>query len=343
MEYRKLGRSGLEVSELCLGTMMFGQQTSPEESHRMIDLALDAGVNFIDTANLYGRTGDTGMGRSEEIIGQWLAKTGRRDEIVLATKVFGEMGPGKPNMRGSSRKHIIEQCDASLRRLQTDVIDLYQLHRPNADIPIDESLQALDDLVRQGKVRYIGTSCFMGWELLEALWAAREYSLVRVASEQPSYQLTDRRIERDVIPMARTYGIGLIPLSPLAGGALSGKYRRGVEPPKDARYVRGEDARSKYFLSEANNRVIDVLDAIANEKSATVAQVALAWCAQQPGITCPIIGPRTFEQLEDNLGAADVKLAAEDFARLDEVAPPGDAIVPFHSFDTTPHRWPWMG
>jgi aryl-alcohol dehydrogenase-like predicted oxidoreductase len=309
----------------------------------MIDRALDAGVNFIDTANLYGRTGETGMGRSEEIIGQWIAKSGRRDEIVLATKVFGEMGPNKPNMRGSSRKHIIEQCDASLKRLQTDVIDIYQLHRPNVDIPIDESLQALDDLVRQGKIRYIGTSCFMGWELLEALWAAHEHGLVRIASEQPSYQLSDRRIERGVIPMARTYGIGLIPLSPLAGGALTGKYRRGVEPPKDARFVRSEDARTKYLFSEPMYRVIDVLDAIAAEKNATVTQVALAWCAQQPGITSPIIGPRTFEQLEDNLGAADVRLSTEDFSRLDEVAPPGEAVMPFHNFDTTPHRWPWIG
>lgn len=343
MEYRKLGRSGLEVSELCLGTMMFGQQASPEESHRMLDRSLDAGVNFIDTANLYGFNGKDGRGRSEEIIGQWFAATGRRDEVVLATKVHGDMAPGKPNMRGNGRKHIIEMCDASLKRLQTDVIDLYQLHRPMVDIPIDETLQAMDTLVRQGKVRYIGTSCFMGWELLEALWASHEYGLVKIVSEQPSYQLSDRRIERGVIPMARTYGIGLIPLSPLAGGALTGKYRRGVEPPKDARFVRGGDARSKYIHSEPMYTLIDVLDEIAGEKGASITQISLAWCAQQPGITSPIIGPRTYEQLEDNLGAADVRLTEEDFKRLDEVAPPQDAIMPFHNFITEPHVWPWAG
>ncbi|HEY3340651.1 MAG TPA: aldo/keto reductase, partial [Anaerolineae bacterium] len=230
MEYRALGRTGVKVSVLCLGCMMFGGKTKPEDSYALIDRALDAGLNFIDTANVYSR------GRSEEVTGEALKRNGKRSQIVLATKVHGVMADDDVNMQGNSRRHIIEQCEASLRRLQTDWIDLYQIHRPQSDIPIDETLRALDDLIHAGKVRYIGTSTYGAWQLVESFWAAKELGLNRFVCEQPPYNLLDRRIERELIPMASTYGMGIIPWSPLAGGLLTGKYTRNTPPPADARF-----------------------------------------------------------------------------------------------------------
>src|SRR5579862_496348 len=229
MNYRQFGRTGVKVSELCLGCMMFGGKTGPEDSYAIIDRALDAGINSVDTANVYSR------GRSEEVTGQALKRNGKRERVFLATKVHGTMDENDPNMQGTSRRHIIDQCEASLRRLQTDYIDLYQLHRPRPEIAIDETLRALDDLVRAGKVRYIGTSTFAAWQVVEALWAAKEYGLNRFVSEQPPYHILDRRIERELVPMARTYGIGLIPWSPLASGKLTGKYKRGETRPENSR------------------------------------------------------------------------------------------------------------
>src|ERR671938_611152 len=220
MEIRPLGRTGVQVSVLCLGCMMFGGKTSPDDSYTIIDRAIDAGINFLDTANVYSR------GRSEEVTGAALKRNGKRQRIVLATKVHGKMADDDPNMEGNSRRHIIAQCEASLRRLQTDYIDLYQIHRPQSAIPIDETLRALDDLIRAGKVRYIGTSTFAAWQVVESLWVAKELGLNRFVCEQPPYNVLDRRIERELLPMCRSYCIGVIPWSPLAGGLLTGKYRR---------------------------------------------------------------------------------------------------------------------
>jgi aryl-alcohol dehydrogenase-like predicted oxidoreductase len=334
MEYRNLGRTGVQVSPLCLGGMLFGEQTDEAEALAIIDRALDAGLNFLDTANIYNR------GRSEEIIGRALRHNGRRARVVLATKVHGTMDADDPNAWGTSRRHIIEQCEASLRRLQTDVIDLYQLHRPMSTIPIDETLRALDDLVHSGKVRYLGTSTFAAWQLMEALWVSKELGLNRVVCEQPPYHLLDRRIERELVPMAQTYGLALIPWSPLAGGFLSGKYRRGMGPPLGSRLGQHAEGKDPHFIDPAFT-VLDVVQALAHEQEATPSQVALAWVAQQPGVTSPIIGPRTLAQLEDCLGAVDVRLTADDQARLDAVALPGQVVVPYYEADFGPHRFRW--
>lgn len=336
MEYRQLGRTGLKVSVLCLGCMMFGGKTGPEDSYDIIDRAIDAGINFLDTANVYSR------GRSEEVTGAALKRNGTRQRIVLATKVHGTMDDNDPNMQGNSRRHIIEQCDASLKRLQTDYIDLYQIHRPRPEIAIDETLRALDDLIRAGKVRYIGTSTFAAWQLIESLWASKELGLNRFVCEQPPYNLLDRRIERELIPMAQTYGIGLIPWSPIAGGLLSGKYRRNDPPPAEARYanVQGNPIMERRF----NDRIFDViegLEPLVKEKGSTPAQFALAWVAQQPGVTSPIIGPRTIEQLEDNLGALNVTITTEDRARIDQIIPPGRMVSPFYEANFGPHVYRW--
>src|ERR671917_2015401 len=221
MQYRSLGRTGTQVSELCLGCMMFGGRTDESPSWDIIDRAIDAGINFLDTANVYSR------GRSEEVVGKALKRNGKRAQIVLATKVHGKMADDDPNAQGNNRRHIIAQCDASLRRLQTDYIDLYQIHRPDSQEPMDETLRALDDLIRAGKVRYIGTSTYAAWQVLESLWMSKELGLNRMVCEQPPYHLLDRRIERELVPLAQTYGLALIPWSPLAGGFLTGKYSRG--------------------------------------------------------------------------------------------------------------------
>jgi aryl-alcohol dehydrogenase-like predicted oxidoreductase len=334
MEYRSLGRTGVQVSPLCLGGMLFGEQTTEAEAYAIMDCALDAGLNFVDTANIYSR------GRSEEIIGRALRHNGRRARVVLATKVHGRMDDQDPNAWGNSRRHILEQCEASLRRLQTEYIDLYQLHRPLSTIPIDETLRALDDLVRSGKVRYLGTSTFAAWQLMEALWVSRELGLHRVVCEQPPYHLLDRRIERELVPMAQTYGLALLPWSPLAGGFLSGKYRRGEPPPPRSRLGQNLEGTDPHF-TDAAFQVLEVVTALAHEKRATPSQLALAWVAQQPGVTSAIIGPRTRAHLEDCLGAMHVRVTAEDRARLDAVTPPGRAIVPYYEADFGPHRFRW--
>jgi aryl-alcohol dehydrogenase-like predicted oxidoreductase len=331
IEVRPLGRTGIQVSTLCLGCMMFGGRTTPADSADIIDRALDAGINFIDTANVYN------AGKSEEATGDALKRNGKRQQVVLATKVHGRMGEG-PNDMGNSRRHIIAQCEESLRRLKTDYIDLYQIHRPDPHIPIDETLRALDDLVRSGKVRYLGSSTYGAWQLVESLWVSKELGLNRFVCEQPPYNLLDRRIERELIPMAQTYGFGLIPWSPIAGGLLSGKYRRGEAPPEDSRYA--GVARNPVYQRRWVDGVFDIIEAlepIAQEKGCTLAQMAVAWVAQQPGITSAIIGPRTMEQLEDNLGAADVVLTDEDRKRIDEVLPPGRMVSPFYEAEFGPH------
>src|ERR687883_2120529 len=312
MYYRSLGRTGTQVSELCLGCMMFGGRTDEAASLDIIDRAIDSGINFIDTANVYSR------GASEEVVGKALKRNGKRERVVLATKVHGRMDDEDPNAAGNHRRHVIEQCEASLRRLQTDHIDLYQIHRPDSEVPIDETLRALDDLIRAGKVRYAGTSTYAAWQLVESLWAARELGLNRFVSEQPPYHLLDRRIERELVPFAQTYGVALIPWSPLAGGFLTGNYSRDESrSPSDSRYgIEPRRMGRNHFTDEAFD-VLEAVQAIAGEKGCTPGQVALAWCKDQPGVTSPIIGPRTMEQLEDNLGAVEVSLDEDDRGRLD--------------------------
>lgn len=332
MEYRNFGRTGMKVSPLCLGCMNFGQRTTPDDSYAIIERALDAGINFLDTANVYSR------GRSEEITGEALKRNGKRSLVVLATKVHGRMDDDDPNAAGSSRRHIIEQCEASLKRLQTEYIDIYQIHRPRADTAIDETLRALDDLVRAGKVRYIGSSTFAAWQVVESLWVAKELGLHRFVSEQPPYHILDRRIERELLPMAQTYGIGLIPWSPLAGGLLTGKYTRENPSPAGGRYANTEDnPRLAWRKNEDIYDIIQGLQPLAAAKGCTLSQFVLAWCVQQPGITSPIIGPRTMEQLEDNLGALDVLISDEDRQQIDALVPPGRMVSPFYEADFGPH------
>ncbi len=334
MEYRNFGRTGMQVSMLCLGCMMFGGRTTESDSMDIIDHAIDAGINFLDTANVYSR------GKSEETVGKALQRNHKRNWIVLATKVHGWMEDNNPNASGNGRRHIIEQCDASLRRLQTDYIDIYQLHRPSVNIPIDETLRAMDDLVRAGKIRFIGTSTFAAWQVMESLWVSKELGLNRVVSEQPPYHLLDRRIERELVPMAITYGIGLIPWSPLAGGFLTGKYQRDQERGQGMRFSQHNEHTDSHFTDQAF-AVLDVVETIAKEKNCTPGQFSLAWVARQPGITSPIIGPRTMEQLEDNLGAVNVKVTDEDRGRIDKVARPGHDIVPYYEADFGPHPYHW--
>lgn len=331
IEYRPLGRTGVKVSSLCLGCMMFGGKTSADDSYAIIDHALDAGINFIDTANVYSR------GKSEEVTGEALKRNGKRSQVVLATKVRGVMGDG-PNDQGNSRRHIIEQCEQSLRRLQTDYIDLYQIHRPQPDIAIDETLRALDDLVRSGKVRYIGSSTYAAWQLVESLWVAKELGLNRYVCEQPPYNLLDRRIERELLPMARTYGFAIIPWSPLGGGLLTGKYQRGQDPPADTRFG---DRNSVYYgrMSDRMYDAVDALKPLAEAKGVTLSQFALAWCMQQPGVTSPIIGPRTMEQFEDNLGALGVTFTADELKQIDRIVRRGDSVAPFYEAEFGPHPY----
>jgi aryl-alcohol dehydrogenase-like predicted oxidoreductase len=334
MDYRSLGRTGVQVSSLCLGCMHFGGRTEESVALDMIDRALDAGVNFLDTANVYNR------GRSEAAVGKALARNGRRDAVVLATKVHGRMRDGDPNARGNHRRHIVEQCEASLTRLGTDWIDLYQIHRPDSAVPIDETLRALDDLVRAGKVRYLGTSTYAAWQVVESLWAAKELGLNRFVCEQPPYNLLDRRIERELVPMARTYGFALIPWSPLAAGFLTGKYEPGEAPPEEWR-IQPDSERAGTHLRDRAFAVADALGRLAEAKGCSPSQLALAWVRDQPGVTAPILGPRTPEHLEDNLAAADVEVTESDREALDAVSPPGGVIAPYYEADWGPHTHRW--
>ncbi|MDE2949763.1 MAG: aldo/keto reductase [Chloroflexota bacterium] len=344
MDYRSLGRTGVMVSELCLGCMNFGGVTSDADGMDIIDRAIDEGINFLDTANVYSRGG------SEIAVGKALKRNGKREGIVLATKVHGRMDDDDILAAGNNRRHIIQACEASLKRLQTDYIDLYQLHRPNSNIPIDETLRALDDLIRAGKVRYIGASTFPAWRILESFWVAKELGLNRFVSEQPPYHLLDRSIERELIPMARSYGLAILPWSPLARGFLSGKYRRGEPIPGDSRF--GSDSgRGAAFERRAqqhfSDRAYDLLDSVielAEEKDCSPSQIALAWVVSKPGVTSAIIGPRTMAHLLDNIGALAVELSVADHARLDAVAEPELATVPYYHgsmIDFKPSEYGW--
>lgn len=313
MKLRRLGRTGLKVSNLCLGTMTFGNdQWGCDEptSGRIVSRFLDAGGNFIDTADIYSN------GVSEEITGR--AIRGKRQKIVLATKVAGPMGSG-PNDLGVSRRHILDAIDASLRRLGTDYIDLYQVHAYDPTTPLDETLRALDACVRAGKVRYLGCSNYSAWQLMKAIALAKELGAARFDALQPQYSLVCRTIEREHVPLCLEEGVGVIPWSPLGGGLLTGKIRRGADAPAGSRAAVDAAARER-FGSEKNLAIAETLGSVAATLGKSSSQVALAWAAGQPGVTAPIFGARTLEQLEDNLGAADLSLPDEARKRLDEVS-----------------------
>ena len=309
------------VSSLCLGAMNFGGVTPEAEGAAIINRALDAGINFIDTANVYNG------GESERVVGRALQANGKRDEIVLATKVFSVVGEGQ-NDRGASRYHIVKACEDSLKRLQTDRIDLYQLHRPSAIIPQDETLRAFDDLVHAGKVLYIGASTHPAWKVMEAIGISERDHLVRYISEQPPYNLLDRRIENELVPLAQQYGLALLPWSPLAGGILAGRYDRKDTYPDGSRATRmGTTFQDR--ITERGLEVAEKVGEMARERNLTTAQLALLWCKDQPGITSPILGPRTMAHFEDALGIADMKLADEDRALFDDLVHPGNAAADF--------------
>jgi aryl-alcohol dehydrogenase-like predicted oxidoreductase len=321
MEYRALGRTGVMVSPLCLGTMNFGEPTSKEESIAIVNRALDGGINFIDTADVYN------SGESERIVGEALKQNGRRNQVVLATKVNGVMGPG-PNDRGLSRYHIVKSCEDSLRRLQTDHIDLYQAHRPPT-MPQDETLRAFDDLIRAGKVLYIGCSTHPAWMVMEALSISERHGLARYISEQPPYNLLDRRIENELVPLCQRYGMAIIPWSPLAGGILTGRYPASGELPQDSRAARSEWFRSR--VSVKGLQVAVKVAEMAKERNLTGAQLALLWVKDQPGVTAPIVGPKTLAHLEEFLPVLEMTLAETDRPLFDALVHPGNAVADFHN------------
>ena len=323
MEYRQLGRTGVKVSPLCLGTMNFGGPTNEKDSIAIINRTLDGGINFVDTANVYN------AGESERIVGKALKDNGQRDQVVLATKVYGTMGDG-PNDQGVSRYHIIKACEDSLRRLQTDHIDLYQLHRPPLGVPQDETLRAFDDLVRSGKVRYIGCSTHPAWMVMEALAVSEKYNLARYISEQPPYNLLDRRIENELIPLAQEYGLAILPWSPLAGGILAGRYPLDGEAPEGSRATRANEIFQARITRKGREIAAKVAE-MAQERGMTVTQLSLLWAKDQPGITSPIIGPRTMAHLEDALPLLEMTLADADRPLFDALVHPGTAVADFHN------------
>ena len=322
MDYKKLGRTGLKVSPLCMGTMQFGWSVNESDTHKILSATLDAGINFIDTADVYSKwvVGNPG-GVSETFIGNWMKQNKiPRDQIVLATKVRGEMGKG-PNDQGLSRVYIVNAVEASLRRLQTDYIDLYQSHWTDDDTPVEETLRAFDDLLKQGKVRYAGASNYAAWELIQALWTSDKNNLVRYDSIQPHYNLLHRdEFERELRAVCVSYGIAVIPYSPLAGGFLTGKYRKNAPLPESKR----AEGR-KREMTDKNFVLIDEMEVIALRHEATISQIALAWMLADPIITSPIIGATSIEQLEENLGSLKVKLGEDEISSLNKLTAWSDA------------------
>ncbi len=328
MNHRLLGRTGVSDSQLCLGAMMFGAWGNPDhdESIRIIHTALDAGINFIDTADVYAQ------GESEQIVGK--ALKGRRDDIILATKFHGAMGDD-PNRQGSSRRWIIRAVEDSLRRLDTDWIDLYQVHRPRADTDIEETLGALTDLVHQGKIRYIGASTFPASQIVEAQTVARDRGYQRFVTEQPAYSMLVRRIEADILPTCQRHGMGVLSYSPLTGGWLSGRWRKDIGQQASSRASRLPE---RFDLSRpANQRKLDAVEELAqlaDDTGITLIQMAIAFVLTHPGITSAIIGPRTMDQLEGQLAATDVVLEPDVLDRIDEIVAPGTTVNPVdNSFD----------
>ncbi|QPH56047.1 aldo/keto reductase [Pontivivens ytuae] len=335
MEMRQLGRSGLKVSAFTLGSMEFGGKVAEPEAADIFACALDHGVRVIDTANCYTN------GCSEEIVGRLIAP--HRERLLLATKFSVPLDPELPHSGGTSRKAVVESCEASLRRLGTDYVDIYYIHRPHPGTPIEETLRALDDLVRAGKVRAIGTSSFASWQLVEAQWCADLRNLARATVEQTPYHLLDRRVERELVPAARSHGVGLTIWSPLAGGLLTGKYLRdGAGEDR----LKADDAAwgAKHF-SDAATRAVGALDRIAREAGHSLTEMSLAWTLRQPGVSSIVLGARTVAQLEQQLAATSVELADEILEAIDEVVPFGGVKVPYYLDDAfadfTPNRFAW--
>lgn len=315
MDYRFMGQTGLKVSELCMGTQTFGWVTAEPDAHAMADQFVAQGGNFFDTSNTYNE------GRSEEMLGNWLQQRGHRDQLVIATKVFFRAGPG-PNDTGLSRKHLMTQIDASLRRLKTDYVDLYQMHCFDASTPLEETLRTLDDLVQAGKVRYIGASNYTGAQIVRAVMTSEARGWARFDCLQAEYSLLVRETEWELLPVCREHGLGVIAWSPLAGGWLTGKYQRGVAADPASRVGRADrwDDLPQQRESERTWRILDALHAVAAETGKSISQVALNWVLRQPGVTAPIFGARTPEQLSDNLGSVGWALTPDALARLDEAS-----------------------
>ena len=319
MKIKRLGRTGLKVSEICLGTMTFGNQCDEATSHAIMDKAVEHGVTFFDAADVYPLGGSMELkGRTEDYVGSWLK--GRREQIVLATKFNGEMGTG-PNDRGGSRKHILQAVEASLRRLQTDYIDLYQMHAPDFETPIDETLRALDDMVHSGKVRYIGCSNYPAWLLTKALWTSDKLGLARFDSVQPRYNLLFRHIEAELLPVAADQGVGVISYNPLAGGVLTGRYQAGQSVEEGTRFAlqnAGPIYRARYW-QEAQLQTVDQFKQLCESRGLSITQVAVAWVLAQPAITSAIVGASKPAQLDQSLPAADLVLDKEMLAACDDI------------------------
>lgn len=315
MDYRNLGSTGVKVSPVCLGTMMFGGQTTEADSIAIMHSAIDKGVNFFDTADMYN------AGESEVIVGKALAD--RRDKVVVATKGRNAMGDG-PNDVGGNRLHMTRAVDASLKRLNTDFIDVYYIHAPDYDTPIEETLRAMDDMVRQGKVRYIACSNFRTWRLMEALWTSDALNLSRFCCIQPLYNIVNRDIEVELLPACQEYGIGVVSYSPLARGILTGKYKPGEKFPEGSRASRNDKRMTEAELREASFEVSQEIVAHCEKKGCTPSQFALAWVLANPILTSVIVGPRTMQQFEDNLGCLDVEITDEDESFIDSLVPPGE-------------------
>ena len=324
MEYRKLGRSGVLVSPLCLGTMNFGGPTDEAESFAIMQKAVEGGINFFDSANGYNQ------GESERITGKFLRENGLREQVFLATKVYFPVGD-LPNDRGASRYHILKACEDSLRRLQTDHIDLYQLHRPPLTHPQDETLRAFDDLIHAGKVSYIGCSTHPAWMVMEALSISERYGLNRYISEQPPYNLLDRRIENELVPLCQRYDLAILPWSPIAMGILAGRYARPDAYPKDSRAHLWDSSMIRERITQRGIDVGKEVVGMARERGLTASQLALLWVKDQPGVTAPIIGPRTLAHLEDALVIIDKALGEADRPLFDALVHPGTAVADFHN------------
>lgn len=315
MIYNNLGRSGLKVSRLCLGAMMFGGPADEADSKRIIDRALDAGINFIDTADVYNG------GESESIVGR--AVKGRRDRVVLATKGRGPMGDG-PNDQGASRAHIFQAVDASLARLGTDYIDLYYIHSPDYTTPVEETMSALNDLVRAGKLRYIACSNYYAWQLAEAEWLAYHHHWATMTALQPLYNIVNRDAEVELLPLCEKYGIGVVTYSPLARGVLAGKYKAGQAPPEGSRAARGDARIQQTEYRDESFNIVESIKPLAEAHGTTLTRFSLAWVMANKIVSSVIIGPRIMDQLEDNLQALDVTLTADDEAAIDALIPPGE-------------------
>jgi aryl-alcohol dehydrogenase-like predicted oxidoreductase len=315
MQYRNLGSAGVKVSPVCLGTMMFGGQTDAAESTRIMHKALDLGINFFDTANIYN------AGQSEVVVGQAIAD--RRDKVVLATKGRAPMGQG-PNEGGASRLHLMHELHASLHRLKADFIDVYYVHTPDYTTPIEETLRALDDMVRSGKVHYIACSNVRTWRLMEALWTSDRFNLHRFACIQPLYNIVNRDIEVELLPMCREYRVGVVSYSPLARGILTGKYKAGAPFPAGSRAARNDKRMQQAELRDASFVIAEEIHRHCEKKGLAMSQFALAWCLANPMLTSVIIGPRTMEQFDDNMGCLSVTIDASDEAFINALVPPGE-------------------